>query len=105
MKEPPLRNFVRRGFFRPAECAGKLPHAGGCGIFVAFEQATLHIYLNLDGGGLLLVGALGCCWHFGMGCAFGWAGLWVRAALWNAWRPGVGRCFEMGFALWGGVVT
>lgn len=41
-----------------AECAGKLPHAASCGILVALEQATQHIYLNLDGRGLLLVGAL-----------------------------------------------
>lgn len=43
-----------------AECAGKLPHADSCGILVALEQATRHIYLNLDGRGLLLVGALKC---------------------------------------------
>lgn len=55
------RKPVRRGLFRPAECAGKLPHAGGCGVFVAFVQATQHIYLNLDGRGLLLMRALGCC--------------------------------------------
>ncbi len=33
----PAAHFVRRGFFRPAECAGKLPHADGCGVFVALE--------------------------------------------------------------------
>ena len=31
-----------------------------------------NIYLNLDGRGLLLVGALGFCRHFGMDCALGW---------------------------------
>ena len=39
----PAAHFVRRGFFRPAECAGKLPHADSCGVFVAFVQATQHV--------------------------------------------------------------
>ena len=70
--ETPAAHFVRRGFFRPAECAGKLPHAVSCGVFVAFVQATQHIYLNLDGRGLLLLGALKREWHFGMRGALGW---------------------------------
>lgn len=51
---------MRRGFFRPAECAGKLPHADSCGILAALEQAAQHINLNLDldGRGLLLLGAV-----------------------------------------------
>ena len=64
---------MRRGFFRPAECAGELPHADGCGVFVAFVQATQHIYLNLDGKGLLLLGgALKRERHFGMRGGLGW---------------------------------
>ena len=74
-------HFVRRGFFRPAECAGKLPHADSCGVFVAFVQATQHI------------------------SEFGWEGLVAgmdveaRMTLWDAWRLGLGRCFGMSFLL------
>lgn len=43
-----------------AECTGKLPHADSCGILAALEQAAQHINLNLDldGRGLLLLGAV-----------------------------------------------
>ena len=53
-------HFVRRAFLRPAECAGKLPHAASCGVFAALEQAAQHINLNLDldGRGLLLLRAV-----------------------------------------------
>ena len=60
---------------RPAECGGKLTCAVTCGNPGSFVQATQHIYLKLDGRGLLLVGALGCCRHLG------WIVLWVGARL------------------------
>ena len=66
-----------------AECAGKLPHAASCRVFAAPEQATQHIYLNLDGRGLLLLGG----------------GIEARVILWDAWRPGLGRCFGVSFLL------
>ena len=79
--------IVRRGFFRPAECAGKLPHAASCGILVALEQATQHI------------------------SEFGWEGLVAgrgveaRVTLWDAWRLESERNFGMGSAIWGGAST
>lgn len=46
--------------------AGALGSYATCRCFAALEQATQHINLNLDDWGLLLIGALGCCRHFGM---------------------------------------
>ena len=57
-KKPPLRTSCGGGFLRPAECGGKLTCAVTCGNPGAFVQATQHIYLNFDGRGLLLLGAL-----------------------------------------------
>ena len=69
-----MAHYVRRGFFRPAECAGKLPHAASCGILVALEQATQHIYLNMDGRGALFLGALTRKRDLGKGWALCWDG-------------------------------
>ena len=73
---------MRRAFLRPAECAGKLPHADGCGVFVAFVQATQYI------------------------SEFGWEGLvagrgvGLLSTLWDGLCFGLGRRFEMRSELW-----
>ena len=67
-----MRTSCGGSFLRPAECGGKVTYAGPCGNPVGLEQATQRIYLNLDGKGLLLLGALKCECHFGMRGALGW---------------------------------
>ena len=63
---------MRRAFLRPAECVGKLTLTEPWAFLAVFEQATQHIYLNLDGRGLLLLGALKRERHFGMRGGLGW---------------------------------